>query len=129
MKFRSVFSCRTISCRTAILVFVVGGSFALLSAETKASPGEDVFKSHCVVCHGADGAGKTTLGQQLKASDLHGKDVQSLTDAQLKQIISEGKNNMPAFKGQVTEAEIDDLVTYIRTFGTAQNKNKNKNKK
>ena len=124
MNFRRVFSCRTITRRTAILALVVCGWLTLLSAETKTSAGEDIYKSHCVVCHGADGTGKTTLGQQLKASDLHGKEVQSLTDAQLKQVISEGKNNMPAFRGQVTEAEIDDLVKYIRTFGTAKNKTK-----
>ena len=112
------------ACRTAILALVVCGWLTLLSAETKTSPGEDIYKSHCVVCHGADGTGKTTLGQQLKSSDLHGKDVQSLTGAQLKQVISEGKNNMPAFKGQVTAAEIDDLVKYIRTFGSAKNKKK-----
>jgi len=124
VNFRRVFSCRTIARRTAILALVVCGWLTLLSAETKTSAGEDIYKSHCVVCHGADGTGKTTLGQQLKASDLHGKEVQSLTDAQLKQVISEGKNNMPAFRGQVTEAEIDDLVKYIRTFGTAKNKTK-----
>jgi cytochrome c6 len=124
VNFRRVFSCRTIARRTAILALVVCGWLTLLSAETKTSAGEDIYKSHCVVCHGADGTGKTTLGQQLKASDLHGKEVQSLTDAQLKQVISEGKNNMPAFRGQVTEAEIDGLVKYIRTFGTAKNKTK-----
>jgi mono/diheme cytochrome c family protein len=103
-----------------LMLLVMFGSSHLFSAETKAPPGEDTYKSHCVVCHGADGSGKTTLGQQLKASDLHGKDVQSMTDAQLKQVISDGKNNMPAFSGQVTAAEIDDLVKYIRTFGKAK---------
>lgn len=115
MKLGKVFSCTT-----TVLVLVVCGSFTLLSAETKTSAGEDIYKSHCVVCHGADGTGKTTLGQQLKASDLHGKVVQSLTNAQLKKIISDGKNNMPAFSGQLTGAEIDDLVKYIRTFATAK---------
>ena len=107
--------------RNAVLVLLVMfGCLPMLVAADKASPGGDTFKSHCVVCHGADGTGKTTLGQQLKASDLHGKDVQSLTDAQLKQVISAGKNNMPPFGDQVTAAEIDGLVKYIRTFGKAK---------
>jgi len=109
--------------RNAIVVtvlMIVCGSLTFLSAETKASPGEDTFKSHCVVCHGADGTGNTTLGKQLKASDLHGAAVQKMTDAELKKIISDGKNNMPAFSGQMTAAEIDDLVKYIRTFGKAK---------
>jgi mono/diheme cytochrome c family protein len=111
----------TVFCGQAVLVLlIVGGSLTLLTAETKSSPGEDTYKSHCVVCHGADGSGKTTLGQQLKASDLHGDDVQKLTDAQLKQVISDGKNNMPAFSGQLTASEIDALVVYVRTFGKAK---------
>jgi cytochrome c6 len=113
LKSRNVILCR----KALVVLFFTCAAFTLLSAETKSSAGEDTFKSHCVVCHGADGTGKTTLGQQLKASDLHGKDVQSQTDAQLKQVISAGKNNMPAFGDQVTAAEIDGLVKYIRTFG------------
>lgn len=113
MKFRNLICCGT--------VLVVCGSLTLLSAEAKASAGEDVYKSHCVVCHGADGSGNTTLGKQLKASDLRGEDVQKLTDAELKQVISNGKNNMPAFGGQVTAAEVDDLVKYVRTFAKAKN--------
>jgi len=112
VKLRKLICCGT--------MLVGCGSLTLLSAETKASAGEDVYKSHCVVCHGADGTGNTTLGKQLKASDLHGEDVQKLTDAELKRVISEGKNNMPAFSGQLTAAEIDDLVKYVRTFARAK---------
>ncbi|MGA9040804.1 MAG: cytochrome c [Terriglobales bacterium] len=111
-----------LSCRKAVLVLlVVCGSMTWLSAETNSKPsaGETVFKSHCIVCHGADGMGKTTLGTQLKASDLHGKDVQKLTDAQLKEVITNGKNNMPPFSDQLTGAEINDLLKYVRTFGKA----------
>jgi mono/diheme cytochrome c family protein len=117
VKFKKAFSCRM-----AIQVLLVCfGSVTLLSAETgsKTAAGEAVYKSHCVVCHGVDGLGKTTLGTQLKASDLHGKDVQKLTDAQLKEVITNGKNNMPPFSDQLTGAEINDLIKYVRTFGKA----------
>ncbi len=117
MKFENVFSYR----KALLVLLAVCGSFTLLSAETasKTAAGEAVYKSHCVLCHGVDGMGKTTLGLQLKAFDLHGKDVQKLTDAQLKQVISEGKDNMPPFSEQLTGAEIDDLIKYVRTFGKA----------
>ncbi len=114
VNLRNVFSCRN-----AVLgVLVSCGSFTLLSAQanSKNSTGEAVFKSHCVVCHGADGYAKTTLGQQMKASDLHLKDVQKLTDSELTKTISDGKNNMPPFGGQLTGAEIDQVVHYLRTF-------------
>jgi cytochrome c len=32
------------------------------------SPGETIFKSKCVLCHGADGTGKTPLVKQLQAA-------------------------------------------------------------
>lgn len=117
MRVKNVFSCW----KAVLVLLVLCGSLTLLSAETnsKTAAGEAVYKSHCVVCHGADGMGKTTLGTQLKAFDLHSKDVQKLTDAQLKQVISEGKNNMPPFSDQLTGAEIDDLLKYVRTFGKA----------
>ncbi len=118
MKFKNGFSCR----KAVLLMVVLCGSITLLSAETnsKTAAGEAVYKSHCVLCHGVDGMGKTTLGLQLKAFDLHSKDVQKLTDAQLKEVISNGKNNMPPFSEQLTGAEIDDLIKYVRVFGKAK---------
>jgi mono/diheme cytochrome c family protein len=35
--------------------------------------------------------------------------------------MSDGKNNMPPFKSSLSEAQIDSLVAYIRTFSKQQN--------
>jgi mono/diheme cytochrome c family protein len=40
--------------------------------------------------------------------------VQKQTDAELTAIITNGKSPMPAYKGKVTDAQIKELVTYVR---------------
>ena len=106
--------------RSVALTFGVTAALALiaLAASSPVRAAEDgaaLFKSNCVVCHGADGTG-TPTGKALKAPDLHSDAVQKMTDAQIQAQIENGKNNMPPFKGQLTEPQIKALVAYVRTF-------------
>lgn len=91
-----------------------------LAVDAKASAGENLFKSHCVLCHGTDATGNTALGKQLKAKNLHSAIVQKNTDAELKQLIMNGKGGMPPFADQLTGTQIDALVGYIRQLGKAK---------
>jgi cytochrome c6 len=72
------------------------------------------FKAKCAACHGADGTGSTATGKALKVRDLASPDVQSQSDAQLTEIVTNGKNKMPAYKGKLTDDQIKGLVAYIR---------------
>ena len=72
------------------------------------------FKAKCAMCHGADGSGTTATGKALKVRDLGSSDVQSQSDAQLTDIVTNGKNKMPAYKGKLTDDQIKGLVAYIR---------------
>jgi cytochrome c6 len=72
------------------------------------------FKAKCAMCHGADGAGSTATGKALQVRDLASPDVQSQSDAQLTDIVTNGKNKMPAYKGKLTDDQIKGLVVYIR---------------
>lgn len=83
------------------------------------SPGEAIFKTKCVLCHGADGMGNTPLGKQLQAANLHSKDVQKKTNAELHKVIHDGQTNMPAFADQLTDQQIDQVIKYVRSFGKA----------
>ena len=76
--------------------------------------GEGLYKAKCAMCHGPDGAGKTTMGQALKIPDLHSAEVQKRSDAELAQIITNGKNKMPAYEAKVSKEQIETLVAYIR---------------
>ena len=79
-----------------------------------ADEGADLFKSKCAMCHGPDGAGKTMMGEKLKISDLRSADVQKKTDADLKTIVTKGKDKMPAYETKLSKEQIEKLVGFIR---------------
>ncbi len=73
------------------------------------------FRTKCAMCHGRDGSG-SQIGKSMNVPDLRSPVVQKLSDAQLAQIISDGKGGMPSFKNSVSEDQIHGLVTYIRSL-------------
>jgi cytochrome c6 len=73
------------------------------------------FRAKCAMCHGPDGAG-SEVGKSMNIPDLRSAAVQKLPDAQLAQIIADGKNGMPPFKSSLTEPQIHAVVTYIRSL-------------
>ena len=82
--------------------------------------GAATFKSKCQLCHGPDGTGNTTLGKQLQAANLRSKEVQKKTNAELHKVIHDGNGNMPPFADQLKDAEIDQVIKYVRTLGKAK---------
>jgi len=100
-----------------LLILLLVGCCSLLSQESKSEGGSAIFKNKCVVCHGADGSGNTPLGKQLQAANLHSKDVQKLSDPELRKIVHDGQANMPAFADQLSDEEISQVVKYVRQLG------------
>ncbi|MGA8439224.1 MAG: cytochrome c [Candidatus Sulfotelmatobacter sp.] len=103
--------------RIDIKVFPIAGvCVALLSFSLsgRAQDASALFKSKCAICHGADGTGSAT-GKKLGARDFTTAEVQGMTDAQLTDIITNGKNKMPKY-GTLKPEEIKGLVAYIRTL-------------
>jgi mono/diheme cytochrome c family protein len=80
---------------------------------------KSTFESTCGTCHGTDGTG-TPLGKTLQAADLRSPEVQKKPDAELIQSVTNGKGNMPPFKGKLTEEQITDLISYVRTLPKAK---------
>src|SRR5258706_16342094 len=74
----------------------------------------EVFKTNCVLCHGANGSGATTAGKALKAKDLRSPEVQKQTNAALIKVINEGKGKMPAFADRIEADDMKKLVAYVR---------------
>jgi cytochrome c6 len=97
--------------RIAVVLLLV---FSLAGMASADSAGKSLFTSKCALCHGADASGQTAVGKSLKIPDLHSPEVQKLSDADLKAVISGGKNKMPPFKGKLTDTQIDQVVSYIR---------------
>jgi len=91
--------------------------FAMLLLVLPAGRADDtpaLYKSKCAMCHGADGGGDTPTGKAMKVTDLRSDAVQKKTDAQLIESTTNGKGKMTAFKGKLTDAQIKDLVKYVR---------------
>jgi len=93
-------------------------ALAVLAAALWSTPAlaaaADTYKSKCAMCHGADGKGDTPAGKKMGARDFASPDVQKMTDAELEAVTAKGKNKMPAYEKTLKEAEIKDLVAYIR---------------
>jgi cytochrome c6 len=109
---------RGVICWAAVVaVLCLSSGLAIAQSGKVGSEGETLFKAKCAMCHGPDGSGKTMMGERLKIPDLRSEEVQKRTDAQLKEIITNGKAKMPAYKGKVTPEQVDQLVTEIRELG------------
>jgi mono/diheme cytochrome c family protein len=94
-------------------IFLALAIMCVFGASVRADGAGD-FKAKCAMCHGADGSGSTATGKALKVRDLASPDVQGQTDAQLTDIVANGKNKMPAYKGKLTDDQIKGLVAYVR---------------
>ena len=69
-----------------------------------------------MICHGADGEGKTGYAKSmdLQPARLMSDEVQKKTDAELKKIITEGsRGKMKPIKG-LSEANIANVIAYVR---------------
>lgn len=79
-----------------------------LAADLKA--GEKVYKRKCVVCHGEQGQG----GSALKINDPN---VLKKTNEEIRKVIAEGGNGMPAYNNSLKPEEIDSLMAFLRSWG------------
>jgi mono/diheme cytochrome c family protein len=75
-----------------------------------ATEGKAVYDTKCKGCHKADGSGMAAM----KMRALAAAEVQAKSDADLKKDILSGTGKMKA--QNVTPAQADDLVAYIRTL-------------
>jgi mono/diheme cytochrome c family protein len=97
----------------AVLIIVgCGSTFAQDVAAGKA-----VYSKKCQSCHAADGNGNATMANALKVEfkPLSSDEVQKMSDADLKKLITSGMGKMKPVTG-LMPAEVDNVVAFIRTF-------------
>lgn len=77
--------------------------------------GRELFEANCVVCHGPGGRGDGPAAKGLNPSPA---DLVRMgpghSDGDFAWKIAEGRTPMPTFKGSLSEAQIWDLVNYIK---------------
>jgi cytochrome c6 len=78
------------------------------------SSGETIYSAQCEMCHGEGGAGDTPVGKALQAKSLTDREVVKKSDSALAAQIKNGSGKMPAFKDKLSDAQIDDVIAYIR---------------
>jgi cytochrome c6 len=107
-------------CTCAILTVLIVEVMLFSASNVQAHAGENraaaetTFRAKCAMCHGPDGAG-SEIGHSMNVPDLRSPAAQKLPDAELAQIISDGKGGMPSFKSSLTGPQIHALVSYIRS--------------
>ena len=103
-----------------LLVLFIGLTFFVVSI-AQASPAPDraadsaTFRTKCAMCHGPDGSG-SEVGKSMHVPDLRSPEVQKRPDAELAQIISDGKGGMTPFKSSLSEDQVRSLVSYIHSL-------------
>src|SRR5438270_13578011 len=100
------------------VALLVSGAVSLHAADAK-----EIYEKDCAKCHGADGTGKTKMGEKVGVKDYTDAKVQSeMKDAEMTKAIKEGvkekdtdKTKMKAFT-DLTDDDIKGLVAYVRSF-------------
>ena len=92
-------------------------SDAELGLTPQQSGGRRLYNLHCLVCHEAysasDRNGPSLSGFYQKKFMVSGQPV---NDERARDIIVLGKSKMPAFGGQLSDADVDNLIAYIKTL-------------
>ncbi|MGA2888339.1 MAG: cytochrome c [Terracidiphilus sp.] len=99
--------------KTAALVLltmlIAGPAFAQ-------TPGSDTYKAKCAVCHGADGLANTPMARIMWTRSFKAPEMIKASDAQLFDSTKNGKDTMKGYASKLTDAQIKEVVAYIRTL-------------
>ena len=106
MKDKIIYSARKSTfCATSLLIWVL---FLTALPRQEVATGEAIYLKKCARCHGADGAKGRSGAANLQLSKME--------NGMISQIIQNGKKPMPAYKSKLTEDEINDLITYVKSL-------------
>ena len=74
------------------------------------------FTKNCEPCHGPKGEGGLVKVEkkQIKVPSLKAEHAIKHTDDQIAKMITSGEEEMPAFKDKMSQAEIADMVKFVR---------------
>jgi mono/diheme cytochrome c family protein len=82
------------------------------SAPPSQAAGEAIFKANCASCHGEDGKGKVEKARDFTDVDY----MRSASPVSFYQAVSGGHKEMPEFKGNLSDADIWNVVYYLWHF-------------
>jgi mono/diheme cytochrome c family protein len=104
-------------------LIIIGVALLIVGAvSVRAADAKENWEKNCTKCHGADGKGKTKMGEKLGMKDYTDAKVQeALKDDAMTKAIKEGvkdgeKTKMKGFGEVLSDDEIKALVKYVRDF-------------
>ena len=107
---------------TAAVVAGAAAPTANAASPRASAAGQKVFATNCTGCHGATGMGVPGLFPSLVANPYVSGDakrvIHTVKFGLTGKIVVKGKTYngvMPSWAGTLTDAEIADVVTYVRT--------------
>lgn len=80
------------------------------------SSGEAVYKAKCQSCHGAEGTPNPGIAKAMGVKPASDPSIKAMTEAQMIAATTNGKGKMPAYKGELSDADIKASVDYFRTL-------------
>src|SRR5512133_1479639 len=92
--------------RIAIALAALAFSGAAVAAEGAAG----LYAGKCKACHGQDGKG-TAVGKKMGSPDLS---ALNKSEAEIANSIANGKGKMAAYKGKLTDEEIQSLAKFVK---------------
>lgn len=78
------------------------------NAQNTIAKGYDIYMRNCTACHGAEGNAGVGGASDLQRSVLK--------DKEFLEVIKNGRNNMPSFKDQLNEEEIQHIIDFFNSF-------------
>ena len=81
-----------------------------------ASAGAATYKAKCQMCHGPDGTAATPMGKMMKIPSFKSPEAKKKTEAQYIAITKDGMGKMPAYNGKLSDSQIKEVVSYIRSL-------------
>lgn len=103
--------------KPSTILFSAAAICILLSTPGRAQDtGANLFQSHCQMCHGPNGSADTPTGKAFHVPNFHDPAIVKMSDAELTQVITHGKNKMPAFGTRLDPPQIQSLVHFIRAL-------------
>lgn len=116
--------------KITIIATILSLAFSInaLALNDDAEKGKQLFKKHCIQCHGLSGEANTKIAKMLATppanfddptyKDSRGKKLSEYSDDQLESKIKYGSKGtaMPSFKSKLSDKEIEYLVAYVRSF-------------
>ena len=97
-------------CALALVAFAAFAPSRVMLTASAASDGSSIYSQKCSSCHKADGKGGGPFPALAGNAAVTAKDPAAMIA-----IVKNGKGIMPAYKSQLSNADIAAVMTFVRT--------------